>query len=192
MLVGYIVCLIVGGVLVLLSALTGHGDHEIAGGHDLGGGHDMHLGQEGDPAQAGDIWLPFLSLRFWTYGITGFGLAGTLLMLLAKQGSSESLPWSIGTGLVAGFLVALLTRLATKGEADSSTKTADMLGHTGTAIVPIRADLPGKVRLIVKGDLIEMLALSHDGETIPADTEVVILTVENDRARVVAKSTLMD
>jgi hypothetical protein len=76
MLSAYIVCLLAGGVVLGASMF---------GGHDSDGG-DAHVGDaHGDGDHDGHHeWaarLPFLSLRFWTWGVTFFGLAGVALTL---------------------------------------------------------------------------------------------------------------
>lgn len=183
MLIAYIVSMIVGGALVVMSAITGHGHHEASFDH---GGDADHGG--GDH----DTWIPFLSLRFWMYGLTAFGLSGILLLFLAKQSVAASVPWSIGTGLICGLIVSYITRLAMKSEADSSAKTQDMLGKSANVLVPIRPGLPGKVRFSVKGEWIELLALPQENESIEANEEVIILNIERDRAYVMKKSALME
>lgn len=179
MLVAYLVSLFVGGVLVLMSAFAGHGhdvgDHEVAhGGHDA------------------DVWLPFLSIRFWTYGLTAFGLTGVGMVFTAGMSAPAALPWAISGGLAVGFLVSLLARLARKGETNSAAMRDDFNGKVARVIVPIRPGLPGKIRVQVKGDWIELLALPEHGTEISADEEVIIVGLENDRARVVSKSALLD
>lgn len=195
MLIAYIVSMIVGGGLVLMTAISGHGHHDVDLGHhdaDLGHG-DADASHDSDHGSGdADLWLPFLSLRFWTYGIAAFGFAGTLLVTLANLSETASIPWSIGTGLLCGLAVSYLTRLAMRSETDSSVKTHDMLGKTASVLVPVRPGLPGKVRLNVKGDWIEVLALPHEAESIEAGEDVVVLTVENDRAYVMKKSDLTD
>lgn len=182
MLIAYLVALIVGGVLVLLSAIGGHG------GHELALEHDAHVEIDHGP----DLWLPFLSLRFWTYGLAAFGLTGVLMVTLAALAPGGALPWSIGAGILVGTMVSAITRWAMKSESGSSAKGEDFLGKTGRVMVPIGANLPGKVRMQVKGDWVEMLALTEGGEDIQSDEEVVVVGIENDRARVVRKSTFLE
>lgn len=179
----YIVCLVIGGVLVLLGAISGghSGDHSIDGGHDMSHA-DGHA----------DSWIPFFSLRFWTYALAGFGLCGLLTEGYAKVPTSMALPVSIGTGLAAGLGVSYIVRWAMRTEANSSAGTKDLMGATGRVMVPIRSGLPGKIRCQIKGDWIEILALPEDGETIESGEEVVILTVEKDRAMVMRKAGLTE
>lgn len=185
-LAAYIVCLVIGGVLVLLGAFTGHADHSF-GDHD----GDFSTDHDGDVDHA-DTWIPFFSLRFWTYFLAGFGLTGLLLEKVANVTSPTSTIIAASTGFIAGLAVSYVLRLAMKSEADSSTKTHDLLGSTGKVVVAIRPGLPGKIRCQIKGEWVEMLALPEQGQTIEADEEVVVLTVENDRAHVVSKASLLD
>ena len=64
MLIAYLVCLLAGGVLISLSL-----DNE--GGFDGEGGYLSLL----------------FSTPFWSFGLTGFGLCGVLMLLLSPEGS---------------------------------------------------------------------------------------------------------
>ena len=108
MLSAYIVCLLAGGVVLGAS---------VFGGHDSGGG-DAHMGDThaGTDHAGHHDWagrLPFLSLRFWTWGVTFFGLAGVALTL---GGTTTSLiPWlaatgGVGSGWGASWALGRLTR----------------------------------------------------------------------------------
>ena len=65
-------------------------DHSIA---DI-----VHAG--GDAAHDA-LWLPFFSLRFWTFSLASFGLTGTLLQLLIGV-TAVVLPASLVTGMAVG------------------------------------------------------------------------------------------
>ena len=81
MLSAYIVCFLAGGIVLGASMFGGHdsdsGDAHVGDAHvgDAHGGTD-HAGHHEWAAR-----LPFLSLRFWTWGVTFFGLAGLALTL---------------------------------------------------------------------------------------------------------------
>src|SRR5262245_29149243 len=73
----YLAALILGGGTILLQLLAGGDGHD---GADADGDH----GDQGGHGGHGDAGLVpiFLSLRFWTFGLLGFGLAGSLLHYL--------------------------------------------------------------------------------------------------------------
>ena len=187
----YLVTAIVGGGLIVLSALGGIGHHGIGDGlgssHDFDHGHDAHLGSDTDHADAppgSDFWLPFFSLRFWTYtvGIFGvFGVVGTLLKL-----AHEPLLALVagGTGLVMGLIAAYAMRWTKLSELDSAVNEKDLSGLTGKMLVAPRAGVPGKVRVQAKGETIDLLATPIDGIELEAGDQVVVIGIEGQRAQV--------
>lgn len=185
MLTLYIVAAILGGGLILLSALGGFGDHsfDADANTDIDTSHDLT-----DVAHASsDFWLPFFSMRFWVYFVGGFGLFGLATTLFNVTAEPIRMFASLATGLLTGTIAAYLMRWARRDDTDSSVKEADFLGVTGTMVVPPTNGEPGKIRVSVKGDLIDMLALPLEGASIAKGDEIVVVTVEGDRA-VVAKA----
>lgn len=184
----YIVAAILGGGLVIASVLFGHGEHASGdSGHDAQ--IDVHGHADGGEAH---VWIPFLSLRFWTYLVAVFGVAGLLLSKFTTLIEPMPAILSGGTGLVVGLLVSFLMRVAKKLEVDSSTKTQDFLGAVGRVVVAIRPGQEGKIRLSIKGDTIEVLALPNEFETLEIGSEAIIVSMENDRARVISRSELLE
>lgn len=212
----YIASAIVGMGLILLSALGGiFGGHEVGGGdahgdfsadHSMGDHSIAHAG--GNWSQVGakvfdkdlgkdvvggsGIWIPFFSLRFWTYFTGGFGLVGSLLTFAGQGSPSEVLTASVLSGLFVGLVAAWVWRALTKGQQDTSTKAADFIGVIGTQSVSARGHDPGKVRVMVRGELIDLLAISDNGDPILAGTEVVVVGMDGDKARVASTQTILD
>jgi membrane protein implicated in regulation of membrane protease activity len=171
----YIVFGLAGLIVVLASALGGHHGHDA----DAGADGDVHAGDQG-----WDAWLPFLSLRFWSYASAGFGMIGAL-----GTAFTNAAPWTVfgaaaGGGVAAGWAVYLLITLARRGEASSSASSADLLGKEARMLVGFGEGQPGKARMQVKGETIDMLAFSDSGAPIPAGEEVIVLSVEGNRVRV--------
>lgn len=190
MLAVYIISAIVGGGLVLASALLSHGDHDVHEG-SLGHG-DVHVDHDGDGQADAHIWLPFLSLRFWTYFFAMFGLGGLLLGKFTDLQEPKIATFSAVTGVIVGTIVAYLMRLAKRLEAGSSVRTEDFLGRTGEVVVAIRPGSAGKVRVNLRGDIIDVIAIPNDGETLEIGSEAVIVTMESDRARVMSRAALLE
>lgn len=200
----YVVALIVGGALIVMSAFGAeHGHGGDAGGEfhvgdvhaDVTADHEAHFdahGHDGDH-QGSESWLPFLSLRFWTYL---FAVGGAIGLLLTYFGGGIQEPaiaaTSGGTGFVAGLLVAYAMRAIRKYESDSSTKERDLLGQWAKVTVAIRDGQPGKVRCEVKGETIDLLALPEGSDDVPIGSEVVIVGIEDGRARVVLKDAVLN
>lgn len=185
MIAAYIICAIVGGGLMLLSAFF-HGDH---GGHEADAGTDAHF--ESGHADA-HLWIPFLSLRFWTYFLGVFGILGLLLANFSDVPEPARAMTSVATGLGVGLLVAYLMRVAPRFEVDSSAKTEDFLGAIGRVVVAIRPGQEGKIRLNLKGDIIELLALPSNDESLEIGSDAIVVALENDRARVISRSELLE
>lgn len=185
MLTVYILSAIVGGGVVAASAFFGHG-HEADLSHDVGG-HDGSV--EGHAADA-HLWLPFLSLRFWTYTVAVFGVTGLLMTLLTGASSGAVAAISTLMGVGSGLAVSGLIRFLSKNESDSSMRPDDIMGVRGKLLVGCTESSDGKVRLNVKGEIIDLLALSQTAASLPADSEVVVVSMENDRAIVVAADEL--
>jgi membrane protein implicated in regulation of membrane protease activity len=187
MLTLYIASAIVAGVLILVS-LFGGGDHEF--GHDLGG--DAHIDHgDSDHGGVGD-WIPFFSLRFYTYFFAGLGATGLLLTFLTTTPASLILTLSLIVGAVSGTSVWLMIKLLRKTENTSTATEKDLMGKEATVMVGINGRNPGRIRCTVRGDIIEYLAIAEDGTKLnPGDT-VVVLSMENGRAEVVARDTIFE
>ena len=195
MLGAYIVAAIVGGGLILFSALAGMESHGDIGGGDFGHGGDVghdagvnhEVGHNHDSsAGTGALWLPFLTLRFWTYAVGTFGLIGLLLSLTKVSTEPLTMVVSVATGILMGTIAALLVRMLSRNENSSSVSDQDFLGALAKVSVPIGA-LPGKVRTSVKGDIIDMVAVGENGEKFQQGEEVMIVGMEGNSARVVRK-----
>lgn len=183
MLILYLIATIIGGGLVLLSALGGLG-HDID--HDLGlDDADLHVDTDkpGDMLHEAGFWLPFFSLRFWTYAIAGFGVFGLFLTVTNFAPEPSATVIAAVFGIVAGTVAALIMRWFRVNELDSAVRDNDMLGKTATVTVAPRNGEPGKVRMSVKGDLIDLLALPLGDVQLEKGDEVVV--VDNEGVRVV-------
>lgn len=204
MLTLYIFCAVIGGGLILLSAFGG-GDHEhgVDGGHDLtahdvahdfdAGGADMgHEAVGGHETGSDGPWIPFFSLRFWTYFIGIFGGTGLLLSLLTRTPEPATGLWSAGTGMISGLVAASLVRWISKHEADSTARDSDMLGLRARVTVPIRKQQLGRIRTTVKGELLDILATAEEKSDLSEGTEVVIVSMDNGRASVMPLDTLLE
>ncbi|MBV6458658.1 MAG: hypothetical protein HONBIEJF_01792 [Fimbriimonadaceae bacterium] len=178
----YLVAAMVGLGLIIFTA--------IAGGHDTHVDHDL-TGDAG--IHWDDIGLaPFLSLRFWTYFAATFGLTGAVLSLMRAPFQQQNLIASLVGGFVVGLAVHFAMRALRRSESSSAAHVDDLIGREGKLLVGIREGQPGKVRLDVKGDLIDMLALPESGKTAEAGETVYVLAIENDRAIVARREDLLE
>jgi membrane protein implicated in regulation of membrane protease activity len=181
----YLIAAVVGGILLVLSLFGGHHDAE----HDMDAGHDHDTSHE-----VGGImeWLPFFSLRFWTYGLAGFGLTGWLLTQFTASPAAESLPIALVTGFIAGAVPTLALRFLRKQEASTSVKVGDLMGVEAEVHVAIRSGQMGRVRVIAKDEMIDLLAISDEDYSMEPGSKVVIISVEGDRVRVVPTQAIFE
>jgi len=205
MLTLYIFCAVIGGGLILLSAFGG-GDHEhgadadhdisvhdMAHDFDAGGVDAGHVVDHGDHEAGSDgPWIPFFSLRFWTYFIGIFGATGLLLSLLANSPEPFTGLLSAGTGFISGIVAASLVRWISKNEADSTARDSDLLGLRARVTVPISDEQIGRIRTTVKGELLDILANAEAKQTLSEGTEVVIVGMDNGRASVMPLDDLLE
>lgn len=192
MLTLYIVTAIVGGAMVLISALAG--GHDADTEHEISHDADVHVDADSDAGSEHDHggdhagpWLPFFSLRFWTYLAAAFGLTGVLLTWLTDAPQPTVLAWSVALGLVVGLAVSYLMFVLRRIGADSSISTSDMLGIEARVTVPIRGALMGRVRCNVKGENLDVFATADSDRVFEEGQSVVIVEMNGDKARVVSR-----
>lgn len=162
------------------------GDVDIDMTSDAGDGFDMaeHMESAKDFTQDAGFWLPFFSLRFWIYFAGGFGLFGTFLTLTKAAMEPIALWLALGFGALIGTAVAMVMRWLKGQESDSMIREKDMLGVSGKMVVTPRNGQPGKVRISVKGETLDLLALSRKGTEVERGEEVVVIHVDDSRVTV--------
>lgn len=211
----YLTTAIIGGGLVLISALGGmfgHGaDHDASVDHDHdfdAGGHDSEISHDHDhdfghhaADSAGKVtdsfngiaeWLPFLSLRFWTTCVAAFGLLGSILTLTKTSAEPTTLITAVVTGVLAGFAVHYIVMFLKRALKDSHVGEKDMVGTHGRVLVSTRGQEPGKIRIELKGDIIDLLAISDDGKDIEAGADVFVVGIDGQRARIARQEDLLN
>jgi membrane protein implicated in regulation of membrane protease activity len=159
----YLGCLAFGGVFVGASLL---------GGHDSGAGHDggHPAGHDGSSSAL----TPLLSLRFWTFSLAFFGLAGAVLTAAGAMVAPLLAAVAGGVGLASGYTASrLLGTLARRplgliGPADAH------IGREGTLLLPVHPGQRGKVRLTIAGVSTDLVA-EADGDALSAGTTVLVV-----------------
>ena len=153
------------GITLLAASLFMHG------GKDTGhGGHDHHGG-----GGAGLAWAPFGSLRFWVFFFTFGGGAGYALTRLGT-GQILSAGAAAAIGWVAGVLAVTVVRVMAKNSVSSEVGAKELVGMTGTLVLPVGPNQPGKVRVDVKGRTEDFVAnIVEDGGNLPTGSSVLIV-----------------
>lgn len=182
----YLFSLALGGVLILASIFLGdsHGADTHVDGH-LDVHTDIHVGDHAEGGDHdGDGWLPFVSLRFWTFALASFGLTGTLLHLLSIH-PFASLAVSLVAGLGIGFGVATLFRYLKRGAATATTPARDLRGMDGLVLLSIGPGKIGKIRLRVDGQDVDLPANTRESTPLQTGTPALVVDVQDGVAEVV-------
>lgn len=155
------------GVTLLLASL-------VLGGKDTGHGDAGHA--HTGVGEGGLGWAPVASLRFWVFLLTFGGGAG---LALDGLGSSAAVAagGAIGIGWAAGAIAVAVIRSLTRHSVSSELGAADLVGATGTLVLPAGPGKPGKVRVDVKGRIEDYVAnLVDDGAgELPSGAAVLIV-----------------
>lgn len=208
----YLIAMLVGGALIAVSALSGAGDHDSDLDHeadldtDFDAGPDAdgdleadgHAHFESDTADATDLhpsdvdglsaWLPFASLRFWTFFSAFGGLTGSLLTALSALSPLGTAVASAFVGYAAGLLITRVIRSLRREVVSSGVRAQDFVGSQGQVLLPVSADAPGQVRVRIKNRDIDLLARTEDGAAIAANEPVLVYQVEEDGTLMVTRA----
>jgi hypothetical protein len=194
MLTVYLICLVVGGVFVALSALGAIGKDidtdtealEAGDGieHALDAAHD-HALSVSDASQGlapheptrRRVWLPVLSFRFWTYGSACFGLVGTLLSMVTAASPLFVALASAATGVGIGTLSAWVVRFLRR-PVGASLALADYRGQVGELESPLRPGGITRIRLRVHERERSMLAVATEPIELATGTRVLVLGID--------------
>lgn len=161
----YLLALIVGGGLLLLSLLGGHDT-------DLGDAGHFPADAHADVAphtEAGDL-ASWFSMRALVSFVAMFGLAGVVGRLLGLTGTGLLLTALIG-GLLAGCITAYIFRLA-REKGNLTFEATTLVGRVGTVIIPIAPGKLGRVLLEV-GAQSEQFAARSDAALDAGQTVIV-------------------
>ncbi|HXH59916.1 MAG TPA: NfeD family protein [Fimbriimonadaceae bacterium] len=207
----YIVLGVIGGGLMIVSAVTGlfHGgvdldhspaleaDHQIDFQHDvsttevtshtievlhtLDGGVGFH-----------DFWLAFVSMRFVIYFMGVFGVMGMLLTFFTGWVEPAIFIWSAATALFIGYGGSFLYRMLGAEGVTSGVTASDYVGALGSVLVAPRNGALGKVRVTIKGDVLDLLALSEGEKGLEKGDEIVVVSLEGNKVLVAKRTDYLD
>jgi membrane protein implicated in regulation of membrane protease activity len=165
----YLLALVVGGGLLLVQA--------ISGGHDT-----AETGFTADIQHHG-AGPGLLSVRAAVYGLFTFGFVGAALHIPGLASRWAALALAAASGLAASLAAGFTFARLGSADASGATSYGEARGRRGRVLLPCTADRPGKIRLELGGQTVDMKATSA-GAPIPAGTEVVVVEVSEDMARV--------
>lgn len=185
----YIGSLVVGGILLGTSLLLGHdSDADADAGIDVDGDAQLEIdGADADADADGldhadldhgglaEVWLPFMSLRFWVFFLAFFGATGTVLSLFALAGKWTTLVAALAMGLVIGFCAAYIIQRLKRDVVGEVAGEEHYKGLEGTVQLPVSEQTPGKVRLTVQGQTVDLPARSDEQTEIPVGAKVLVI-----------------
>ena len=170
----YAICLVVGLLFTLISAVAGH----FFGGHD---GADVGTGGH---AEAGfdDAGLPgisFFSPTVLASFMTAFGAFGLIFTKIEATSSVwASAPLSLaGGGIVAAGVLWLFNSMFRKTQSSSESRVATLVGLTASIATPIPANGVGEIAYIQSGSRYTAPARSEKGVPILAGQPVKITRI---------------
>lgn len=178
--------------------LDGGGDADFSG--DVGGDVDLGADAElaGDVHFDGDhgdlghfdghagmgVWLPFLSVRFWTFFACFFGVVGTAMTMMGR-GFVLTLGLALAIGGTTGWLASYVMHRLSREQLSSGVTASDYIGLSAKVLVPVGGGREGQIRCFVKGTYVDLLAQSDSSDPFPAKSEVLIIEMNGLAARVV-------
>lgn len=157
--------------------------------HDADADAEPDFETHGDDAHHGDAGgfaAMFLSLRFWTFFATFFGLTGWVLDGLdLLPGALLPLVAAVAMGGLSGYSAVRLVRLLGDQEVGRVAGAHDYVGKSARVLLPFARGGLGKVRLELHGTTVDVLATTDDADGFRADDHVLIIEMEGTTAQVV-------
>lgn len=192
----YWLCFILGGTFVTLSALGGLDGVEFDAEIDT----DIELrpptphDQSKPSSHTINPKVRFVvnvltSVRFWTFSSGFFGLTGILLSWLYSS-FSAGLIFTIALliGLLLGTAIASALVALHMRQVDSLVRSTDLAGLMGVVEVPFDAHSRGKIRVDVRGNIVDFVARTDESEQLfEQGDRVLIVGVEHNRLWVVSE-----
>jgi membrane protein implicated in regulation of membrane protease activity len=169
----YLAALIFGLGLFAVQMFFSSSDADHPGAH-LGdaGGHaltdsDVHATSHGDWASI------FTSLRFYMFAAIAFGVVGAPVTWLGLGAPGLTLMASLGTAAVVGAAAALGFRLLGRQTLSSGAAAPELVGHVGRVLLACEKGRRGKVRLNVRGQIIDFIATTEEERLAPGAAVIV-------------------
>ena len=170
----YAICLVVGLLFTLISAVAGHffgGDH----GGDVGTGGHAEAGFD----HSGVPGISFFSPTVLASFVTAFGAFG----LIFTRIEATSSPWmSAPLALAGGVLVALgvlwlVNVMFRKTESSSESRVATLVGQAASIVSPIPENGVGEIAYVQGGTRYTAPARTEKGNAVSAGKPVKITRI---------------
>jgi len=170
----YAICLVVGLLFTLISAIAGHffGGHD---GADVGTGGHAEAGFDNSGVPGISMFSPTVLCSF----VTAFGAFG----LLFSEIDATRSPWlsaplsAVGGVGVAGIVFLIFNTLFKKVQGSSESQVATLIGKTASIITPIPENGMGEIAYVQGGARYTAPARSEKGAPISASQPVKITRI---------------
>lgn len=170
----YAICLVVGLLFTLISAIAGH----LFGGHD---GADVGTGGHAEAGfdSSGVPGISFFSPTVLCSFVTAFGAFG---LIFSKISATES-PWLsaplalAGGGIVSGGVFMLFNTMFKKTQSSSESRVATLVGQVASIITPIPENGVGEIAYVQGGSRYTAPARTEKGNPIAAGKPVKITRI---------------
>jgi membrane protein implicated in regulation of membrane protease activity len=169
----YLLAFVVGGGLLFVQLVSG--------------GHDAVVGGHSPDVQHHGAGPGVLSIRSALYGVFAFGFVGAALHIPGITSARAAGALAVGSGVAAMLAAGFTFSRLDSAEASGAAYLAEAKGRRARVLLPCSPERPGKIRLELGGQQVDMQATS-EGPPIPAGTEVVVIDVREDVARVAPAS----
>jgi membrane protein implicated in regulation of membrane protease activity len=167
-----------GAQLVSGSASLAHAPGLEHVGHALGKPVPGPFALAHDPTtqarHTGFGWVRILtSFRFYMFAIIAFGAVGAPVTLFGWAAPALTLVAALLTGVGVGALAALGFRALGRETLSSSAEAGEVLGQVGRVLVACEKGRAGKVRLTVRGQIIDVIATTDEPRLEPGAGVIV-------------------
>jgi membrane protein implicated in regulation of membrane protease activity len=170
----YAICLVVGLLFTLISAIAGHffgGDH----GGDVGTGGHAEAGFDNTGLPGISFFSPTVLASFMT-AFGAFGLIFSKIDATASVWASAPLSLACG-GIVAAGVFWLFNSMFKKTQSSSESRVASLVGLTASIATPIPENGVGEIAYIQGGSRYTAPARSEKGVAISAGQPVKITRI---------------
>ena len=144
-----------------------------AGQGDIGS-TELAVSASDSGAITSGLLAPFLSMRFWTYALGGFGVTGATLSALGTA-LVFHLPLAILLGMGLGYTASWGFRMLQQSSVDSTSHANKLSGLEGVVMLTIGPERKGKIRVKTHGQLLEVMATTPEQRTLEPGSNVLIV-----------------
>ena len=190
----YLGSLALGAVLIGASIIFGDADSDagfdadveagdFSGGLDVDVDDLLIMKDPGDAIAGAGSWLPFLSLRFWTFALATFGACGSLLHVMGVSGLVAVLT-SVIMGTAIGLGASWVFRQLQLTQVSGNVGMFDVQGKEATVLLAVGPEKMGKVRVLLDGQMVDLPAKTQAEDIIQRDEKALVVHVEDGVAHI--------